>query len=245
MKPPRYLLREAVVKRLVLKLGAARVLELGFGRGDMLLTLAECGLHGVGYDPSADARAHTQQRLDAAGITCFVLSETYPDEDLFDAILFFEVIGYADDPIAWLAGHRKILKSSGQLIFSFTNDRHQGIAEKATGQMRCFNKSEMHSILNEAGYRVDQMINYGFPLANLLRWVRALIYRGQPEISNQHSLVRKQVDRSGFVEPSGWVKLGTAVFNTGFMRPFVWIQSWFSTTSAGTGFVVLASPKGE
>jgi len=243
LKPPRYLLREAVVRQLILGLGSAKVLELGYGRGDMLLTLAECGLHGVGFDPSAAARAHAQQRLDAAGVRAFVLTDAYPDADSFDALLFFEVIGYVDDPVDWFRRHRRILKQGGRIIFSFTNSRHQGIAEEATGQMRCFDKDEMQAILAEAGYRVDRIINYGFPLANLLRLVRAPAYVGKNHAGTTDSQRQRQVERSGFVLSRGWIRAGTALFNSCLMRPFVWLQRLFRNTSAGTGFVVVASPR--
>ncbi len=243
MKPPRYLLREAVVRQLVLELGSTKVLELGYGRGEMLLTLAECGLHGVGFDPSDAARTHAQQRLDAAGVKTFVLADAYPEVDSFDAVLFFEVIGYVADPVAWLRHCRRILKQGGRIIFSFTNSRHQGIAEEVTGQMRCFSKDEMQAILADAGYRVDRIINYGFPLANLLRFVRALAYVGQSHASTTDSQRQGQVESSGFVLSGRWIRAGTALFNSCLMRPFVWLQRLFRNTSAGTGFVVVASPR--
>ena len=245
MKPPRYLLREAVVRQLLLDFKVEKVLELGYGRGEMLLTLAGCGLRGVGFDPSADARIHAQQRLDAAGVNSFVLKDEYPLGCRFDAVLFFEVIGYCDDPVAWLRGHRQILKHGGRIIFSFTNDRHQGIAEKVLGRMRCFNKQQMLIMLAEAGYRVDQFVNYGFPLANLLRWVRALAYVGRRHASSADNPCRRQVDRSGFVPTAGWIRAGNALFNSCLIRPFIWLQGLFRNTSAGTGFVVVASPRQE
>ncbi len=243
LKPPRYLLREAVVRQLMREFGSARVLELGYGRGEMLLTLAESGLHGVGFDPSAAARAHAQRRLDAEGVRAFVLADTYPGADSFDAVLFFEVIGYVDDPVAWLRQRRRLLKQGGRIIFSFTNSRHQGIAEEVTGQMRCFEKGEMQAILAEAGYRVDRIINYGFPLANLLRLVRALAYVGQTHAGTTDSQRQRQVERSGFVLSGGWIRAGTALLNSCLMRPFIWLQGLFRNTSAGTGFVVVASPR--
>ncbi len=243
MKPPRYLLREALIKQLILELGIVRVLELGYGRGEMLLTLSECGVRGVGFDPSEAARKHAQQRLDAAGITEFVLTPTYPDTGQFDAILFFELIGYIDNPVAWLGNLQQIMKPGGRIIFSFTNSRHQGIAEQMTGQMRCFSKAEIQGVLADAGYRVEQIINYGFPLANILRWVRVLIYFGQNKAETSQSQRQQAVEISGFVSPKAWVRIGTAVFNSGLIRPFVWAQSLFRNTSAGTGFVVVASPK--
>ncbi len=109
--------------------------------------------------------------------------------------------------------------------------------------MRCFNKAEMLAILAEAGYRVDRIINYGFPLANLLRWIRALTYLGQTQAGGTGGLRQQRVDRSAFVESRGWIRAGTALFNTCLIRPFVWFQDLFRNTSAGTGFVILASPR--
>ncbi len=248
MKPPRYLLREAIVRQLVRELRPAQVLELGYGRGDMLLTMARCGLRGVGFDPSIAARKYTQQRITEAGIQSFVLVDSYPRQKCFDAVLFFEVIGYMEDPVAWLADHRKVLKPDGRIIFSFTNDRHQGIAEKATGQMRCFNSDEMCEILFSAGYQLERMINYGYPLANLLRWVRALAYVGKnaataPQCNETSDAQRqRQVQDSGFAPTRGWIRTGTVVFNSWLIGPFIWLQGLFRNTSAGTGFVVVARP---
>jgi|GEM_PF-1213252 len=244
MKPPRYLLREAVVRPLVCELAPARVLELGYGRGEMLLTLAECGLYGVGFDPSTSARVHARQLLKAAGVSSFMLTDAYPAAERFDALLFFEVIGYVEDPVTWLRNQRRILKpgSETRLVFSFTNSRHQGIAEALTGQMRCFSKVEMQDILNAAGYRVERIINYGFPLANLLRWIRALFYIAHARAATTDHTRQVQVESSGFSMPGFWIRAGTAVFNTFLIRPFVWLQALFRNTSAGTGFVVVARP---
>jgi len=54
---------------------------------------------------------------------------------------------------------------------------------------------------------------------------------------------RQQIESSGIVPAPGWAQVGTAVLNSCLIRPFVWLQHLFRNTRAGTGFVVVASPR--
>ena len=169
MKAPRYRLREAVVRQVIGGLERAPFLEIGYGGGDLLVTLADLGFPGVGFDPSQRARDTAQRLLQQHGIDSIQLTDVLPDDRQFSFVLFFEVIGYVHDPMTWLSELHDRLTEHGVLIFSFTNERFCGDAERLSGEYRCFSRMEIETLLKEAGYSTRLCWNYGYPLSNWLR----------------------------------------------------------------------------
>ena len=169
MKPPRYILRESAFKQLVKNQPAVHFLEIGYGSGEILLTLAEMGYTGAGYDFSDEARYAAEGLLKGRNVSGISLLRSLDTERKFELILFFEVMGYFDDPKESLLQFKEMLNDGGRIIFSFTNKKNRGIAEKVTGEMKCFTRDEITRILSEAGFEVEQIWNYGFPLTNLMR----------------------------------------------------------------------------
>ncbi len=237
-RAPRYLLREFMVNRLLDDCGKGRFLELGYGAGDMLINLAAKGYLGCAYDPSAEARSLVEQRFSEQGIRQVELLDQFPDDGQFDYVMFFELIGYIDDPGAYLRTLRDRLEESGRVVFSFTNIRHKGTAEERTGGMECFSREEIEGMLDESGFRVERMVNYGFPLSNVLRPLLHLYHRLKtPEPED------KQVARSGLnhVSRSGGVL--RLLLNRYTLLPFSLLQLLFSGTDLGTGYIVVARPQ--
>src|SRR6187401_2053871 len=116
---PRYLLREDVVTRHVDALRPTRIAEIGCGGGDMLVTLAERGYSGVGYDLSEVSRNHSRKRLRASHSNGFDVVDEWPSDQRFDAVLLLEVIGYAPDPVVMLRDCRALLAPGGSRVVSF------------------------------------------------------------------------------------------------------------------------------
>ncbi len=117
---PRYLLREDVIVRSVERLAPRRVVDIGCGGAEILVTLGRLGITGVGYDPSPVARAHAESRLASAGQSGFRIVDAWPEGERFDTALVLEVLGYASDPAAFLARCRALIVPGGTLLLSFT-----------------------------------------------------------------------------------------------------------------------------
>jgi SAM-dependent methyltransferase len=238
MKPPRYLLREAVVKKILRHRERGRFLEIGYGQGQMLVTLAGMGFRGDGYDRSRPARRAAEDLLRSRGVTGITLLDELNDGAEYDYILFFEVLGYWQDPAREMARLGRRLKPGGAMIFSFSNQRSAGHAEKRTGEMQCYTRSQVIAMVEGgAGLVVDQCWNYGFPLANMLKPVLDLFHRIRPRTAGDRE---QEVGCSGFGATFLPVRLAALVFNSITIFPFVALQALFRDSDLGTGYVVVA-----
>lgn len=240
VKPPRYLLREDVVRRVLAERPLGRVLEIGFGTGDLLFELSEAGDDVTGVEASRKALELARARARGRSERAPRLVSTMPPER-FDTILFFEVIGYWTDPVAELKQLvQDHLSPQGRLVFSFTNLRHAGAAEELTGAMRCFEATAMRGLCAEAGATVDRMVNYGFPLTNLMKPVLNLATRMR---SRQRTDIEpaERALASGFGRDYPLTRLAGWVFNPWTIQPFCWIQRAFAGTDRGTGYVAVAT----
>jgi SAM-dependent methyltransferase len=241
MMPPRYLLRKFTVLELMEGRAPGRFLELGYGSGDMLATLAARGLEGVGYDVSATARDMAAKRLQRDGVRSVTLA-TEPPAGPFDYVFFFEVIGYWDDPVAELRRLRDKLAPSGCMIFSFLNARQQGAADRLTGNYRGFSCRDVLDFLDRAELETDVVWNYGYPLANLLKPALDLYHRLRARRRRED--VRSAMHVSGIPEEHLVNRVAGAIFNPLVIAPFVRAQRWFRNTDLGAGYVVLARRRG-
>ncbi len=240
MKAPRYRLREAVIRQIIDGLERAPFLEIGYGGGDLLVTLAGLGFPGLGFDHSGRAHDAAHRLLRQHRVDSIQLTDTLPGGRQFRYILFFEVIGYVHDPMTWLRELNDRLADGGLLIFSFTNERFCGDAERLSGQMRCFSRMEIGKLLNEAGYSTKLCWNYGYPLSNWLRPLLHWYYRRRAANGRQDEDCSQAVDNSGLVarEVGGGV-IASLVGSIGIL-PFIWIQRLFRSSDLGTGYVVVA-----
>lgn len=235
MKPPRYLLREFMVLRVLKALPPGRFLELGYGEGGMLIALAQLGFSGVGFDPSPQAREAAQAALTNANVTDVRLVDALPENERFDYVLMFEVFGYLEDPRAYLESLKAVMHDDTLLIFSFTNSAHHGDAEVLTGDMACFSREEVEGLLSAAGYTAIEIINYGFPLTNLLRPLLDRYYRS-----------RNAAGKCGGVAESGLHFRKSRLRRAGFLvnrvtlAPFAFLQLAFKNSDLGTGYLALA-----
>lgn len=219
-------------------------MEVGYGEGHMLVTLAHSGLWGDGYDFSEGARQKAEMLLRWNGITNVQLLETLNDEITYDYIFFFEVIGYWKKPSEEIAGLTKRLKPDGKLIFSFSDQRSRGYAEKLTGDMKCFTHREISSLLEkELGLRVDLFWNYGFPLANLLKPFLDFFHFFRTHVVRANEDEQKEIKNSGLAQRYFAVKLISIILNPVTIYPFAAVQSFFKNTDLGNGYVVVAGKK--
>jgi SAM-dependent methyltransferase len=237
MKPPRYLLREYVIRGLLEKTGPGRFLEIGYGAGDLLLLLAKLGFWGKGVETSLLAQKQCREILTNSGVDRIELAEDLEPGESFNYIFFFEVIGYWKNPSAEMARLKSRLESGGKLIFSFTNVAHGGPAEALTGEMRCFSRQEIAGLLSEAGFSSFSFINYGYPLSN---WMRPLLHLYHKQSRNPALTASEAMDASGLRPTRKPVHKVIEALCMAVVKPFCWIQLLFRESDKGTGYVVCA-----
>lgn len=238
--PPRYLFREFIIKRVMKNLPKGRFLEIGYGKGDLLLTLSQNGFYGDGFDFSELAFEKAKNLLDAHHCREIELLKGLPQNDSYDYILFFEVIGYFSDPTEKLKSFLKLIKKNGHIIFSFVRE-DAGYSPAATGNMRFFSKSEILTLLENCGYTLIDIYNYGFPIVNLLRPLHTLAHK-RTKVGEGNSS-ETPIEETGLHPNSTLFKIAGLILNKLCLLPFFYFQILFKNSSLGNGFVVVACPK--
>jgi SAM-dependent methyltransferase len=228
--------------KIIKKYNIKSFFEFGYGSGELLLTLSKLGLSGYGYDFSSTAYNVAERKIKNNDVNNIYLikdlEETHTKK--FQSILFFEVIGYFDDPSFELNKLSQMLSDNGLMIFSFTNKKSQGFAEKATGEMKCYTKEEIKEILFKIDLQPIEIINYGFPLTNIMKIFLNLYHRFK-FIFNTQKNKKGQIEQSGLIEKDFFIKLVRIFYNKRFLFPFILIQTIFQKSNLGNGFIVVCN----
>jgi SAM-dependent methyltransferase len=167
---------------LVEGLQATSFLELGVGRGDVLIALGERGLRGVGIDFSEESIAICRRKIAARGLEGRVsvavgdIFALEPDE-AFDLALAFEVLEHIEDDRTAVSLIRSFLAPRGHFMLSVpAHQRAWGATDVWAGHVRRYERDELLEKLTTAGFEVRSLLSYGYPLLNITRAARNLIY---------------------------------------------------------------------
>lgn len=241
---PRYVLRRDRVLRLLHKVTPCRVIDIGCGPAALLSELAAKGFDAYGVDRSTDAL-----RL-AAGFNhqahqMHLQPELDPEwKASFDLVLSFEVIEHIDDDIGAMREWRDYLRPGGRMILSTpAHPQRWNAADVWAGHVRRYTRPGLIASIEAAGFQVDHIECYGFPLANVMEVLRARAYakalqREAKQDKSADALTGESgSDRS--VESKFW-KLYASLPATVAMRVACQLQRPFLQTDFGNGFIVVA-----
>lgn len=93
--------------------GTGKVLEIGCSDASVLLRMRELGYEAVGCEPSSNARHGAREGLRI--VNDFFSPVHFPDER-FDLVYSRQVVEHLEDPVAFLAQNRAVLKEQGRII---------------------------------------------------------------------------------------------------------------------------------
>jgi SAM-dependent methyltransferase len=240
--PPRAFCRAELVTQL-LRSRARTFVDVGCGEGYMAERLAKIGLVGLALDPSPQAVSTARQRLKSQGLASVQVRKG----DLFDielprgqadAVLFLEVLEHLEDDIAALERLRELVRDGGYLVLSVpAHTKLWDAADEWAGHVRRYERDELCDKLTRSGWQPIVIYNYGFPLVNLTRRLRALLYSRL----NRKSGPTTQKDatlRSGLQSEGPVSRLAYLLSAYGHLARFV--QRPFLHTDLGEGYLVLA-----
>ncbi len=241
MALPRALLRENVIRRLMASRSVVEpILEVGYGKADLFLQLANAGHRIDGYELSNTARKALLKKITDQQLSNARNLISLPGNGSYRTIIACEVIGYIREPLAWLGQLDNLLATGGWIILSVTNKRHIGSAERLSGNMAGFGKVEIRELAASAGYDLVRCVNYGYPLTNLMRPLLNYLYE-KSAANCQQLNEEEEIKRSGNSRNGLLTLLAKTLLNPVTIQPFAWLQRCFSNSSLGTGFVVVMS----
>lgn len=241
---PRYLLRRDRVLRHLRNVAPCRVLDIGCGPATLLSELGDRGFEAYGVDRS-------QQALDLAGTLVDngarmtlrpELDESWKNS--FDLLLSFEVIEHLEDDVGAIRDWRAYARPGGTLILSTpAHPSRWNAADEWAGHVRRYKRDGLIQTVEAAGFKVERIECYGFPLANVMEILRARAYGKQMQNDRKASKDADALtDESGSdrsVESRFWRHFAGPL-PTLAMRAFCQMQRPFLNTGLGNGFLVVA-----
>jgi SAM-dependent methyltransferase len=228
-------LRFDVISRLLTGIDARHALEVGAGVGALGARLAERYEY-VGLEPdlgSAAIAARRIERVPGARLIQGTTSSLGPEER-FDLVVACEVLEHIEDDAGALRDWLSRVRDRGHLLVSVPAGAGRfASADEKAGHFRRYERSDLERLCDEVGLLDPEIVSYGFPLGNALRWVWNVIAR----IDAPRGSKLEQTSSSGrWLQPPeqlGWL---TAAISW----PFRLVQRRFATSDLGIGFVVLA-----
>lgn len=241
---PRYLLRRDRVMRHLANVAPCRVVDIGCGPAALLSELAAKGFDATGVDRALPA-LDLASKLAGPDSPMTLQAELDPKwRESFDLALSFEVIEHLEEDVAAMADWRDYLKPGGRMILSTpAHPSRWNAADVWAGHVRRYTRQGLTEAVEGAGFTVESIECYGFPLANVMEVWRARAYakvleNAQKSDKSAHELTNESgSDRS--VESRFW-KLFASAPMTAAMRLACQFQRPFLRTDFGNGYLVVA-----
>ena len=240
---PRAFCRAELIEKLLLRCHARTFTDVGCGDGHMAERLAKMGLTGEALDASPEAVTLARNRLQSRGVKDVVIRQA----DLFyaqqpgktaDVVLLLEVLEHLDDDIAALKQLRDFVRENGLLVLSVpAHAKLWDATDEWAGHVRRYERRELEEKLRMTSWQPIVVYNYGFPLINLTRKLRALFYsrlsQESDSASQREATLRSGIHPDGYVSGFGWLWAAYGLIANLVQRPFL-------RTDLGEGYLVLA-----
>lgn len=243
---PRYLLRRDRVMHALKNIQPCKILEIGCGAGMLLQELAARGFECHALETSSDARvlgaklaAEARKRIE------FHAAPENNWDNSFSLLMAFEVLEHIEDDASAVARWHTWLAPDAKLILSVpAHQKRWNARDVWAGHVRRYERQELVRIVESAGFIVESVDCYGFPLANILEKIGERRYKKHERVQVDQSVhvrdantAQSGIDRSADAKwypflrsPLGRIAIWTAML----------IQRPFRNTESGNGYVLVA-----
>ena len=153
----------------------------------------------------------------------------------FDVIVMIKVLEHIGDDLSAMKAVHRLLLPGGTVLLSVPASSHwHGPYDRYVGHIRRYNRDDLASVVDGAGFDVRAMWSYGVPLANLNEFVRNRLYANKPVIETEQATKRSGINRA----PEYPIR---HLSNDVVLFPFLQLQRLFFSTSLGAGLIIKAS----
>lgn len=228
-------LRYDTIRRLLRRVDARDVLEIGFGQGSVGVLLARrFDYTGVDLDGDSYATAESRfRRYDAPQHQLLHGGLELVAGRQFDLVCAFEVLEHLADDAAALAEWRTHVKPGGWLCVSVpAGPDRMGPTDEKAGHYRRYDRDGLTALLRQAGFSDVAASAYAFPVGYALEAGRN-VYARRVRDREPASYEERTLASGRWLQPPDWaasVMAAAAVPFRIMQRPF---------PSRGTGLVAL------
>ncbi len=233
-------MRYGPIIRVLRRAGAEdSLLEVGVGVGALSFRLARRFQEYRGYEQDRESFQVACGRLAALPQAELVNSILPAEPDrTFGVLGAFEVLEHIEDDLGTLREWVQWLRPGGLGVFSVpAHPEWFGPLDVSVGHFRRYSRSEILGLLEGAGLTDIEIGSYGFPVVNLMHWVRRRIVVDKERIEQSEKTARS--GRS--LQTSGY--LGKAIDCV--IQPWRVIQRPFERSGVGIGWVVTGRKPAE
>ncbi|PWK59042.1 methyltransferase family protein [Silicimonas algicola] len=241
---PRFLLRRDRIRRHLRDVAPCRVIDIGCGPASILSELAVRGFDAVGVDRSIDALGLARNLISAERPVTLEPKLRPEWKESFDLLLSFEVIEHLEDDVGAMRDWAAYLRPGGRLLLSTpAHPDRWNAADEWAGHVRRYERDGLIRAVTDAGFTVETVECYGFPLANVMEVLRARAYgkvleRKRRTAASAEALTSESgSDRS--VESRYWSILSSKPVVL-LMKAMCQLQRPFLRTDLGNGYLALA-----
>jgi SAM-dependent methyltransferase len=238
---PRYLLRRDLVLKLLSAEQPGTLLEVGSGPAALLYELYQDGWSCTALEQSSAAREIAHRLHTESGAAEVLSQPTEGWSDHFDWVLAMEVLEHIEDDLAALQQWFHWLRPGGSLLLTVPAHMSKwNRSDEWAGHFRRYERKSLVRLFERAGFTVEFVYSYGFPLANIIEPLRAwhkTRKQGSTPVSIRERTEQSGVNRSAEVRMFRWYSgfAGVTV-----IRIATWMQSLFIRTDLGNGYLVRA-----
>jgi SAM-dependent methyltransferase len=235
---PAFHARTYLIGRAFRRLRPASMLDIGCGRGHVTAIAARHARTVYAVDRAAAAVEETRERLSWHADAHVAVADPIAGDwgtaprpiRGFDAVMLSEVLEHLQDDLGMMAGARELLTPGGRLIATVPGNPALWTAwDDMAGHLRRYTRNELHGKLEQAGFIVERITNWGFPLTGYLA-IRGSKMRGT-RVKDQQAEVPSLLAR---VMP-----YATPVFAAASR-----VEPLFSRLDRGAGYVAIARRRG-
>jgi len=250
--PGTWCLRRALSDMLA-KIEGRRFFEVGCGEGDISAMLLERGYAGVGIDFSSEAIKRASQNLSQyirAG-QFRLLREDFSEktnlENDFDVAISLMVMEHVHDDLSFLERIRSHLCPGGHVIVCVpTRNEKWSFEDDTVGHLRRYEKRDLCSMFEGAGFTDVEIWSVGVPIANTLLGLSNLAIKRGGE-GRKKALSKEEQTKSSGVRDISFKTTFPAFFKV-FLNPItLWpifvLQRLFYGSGLGLTMLVKAKRK--
>lgn len=169
------------------------------------------------------------------------LHQTHTGEQ-HSVVVSCEVLEHVEDEVGFLKFAFDHLEPNGTLALTVpAHMRFWTVHDEMVGHLRRYSRSQLRTLVETAGFEVQEIAGYGFPFINILWLARAVHGRTQKK-SKQHLSAEERTKASGVAQNdlASWLGL---IFNpVTFYLPSV-LSRPFERFDVSEGYLLIAAKK--
>jgi SAM-dependent methyltransferase len=234
---PKHLLRWGCVNDVTNHWVPGRFVEMGAGTGAFTREFLSQGYEGVCYDLGVENRQILRANLSEFSSVDIVDSLDSLLEGSFDYLLAFEVLEHIEQDLNVLRMWTSFVKPGGRVVASVpAHMKKFGPSDERVGHVRRYEKPELVSLFENAGFCSIEVFSWGYPLGNLTRLVSSAVQPnpGHDDMSKLERSVWSGRERTLLERMASWIA------NSVTLYPFLLAQRAFYGVDLGDGYVVIA-----